>query len=901
MAWVTGEFGAGKSTLLERLKFRLACAYVAGESTIRPILVKLRYFQNQRSLDGLLRASLEEEFQQPADLQAFWKSVDNGSCVLLLDGFDEMDDRVDDKRRSATIRNLVPLMGLSSPVIISGRPSYFVSKEQLAATIRSFAQDLHAHRIAARSPQRPDPRTSASSSQDDVDARRREEAFRTRALGRFLPSPSRPQWAVSGVDHFELQPLSSRSIDHHLRAHEALFVERGWRGWRHVRTTLRAMLDEGELLRRPILLAMAIDTVLAGVITPHTNGRRLGRAKLYDLYTDLKLDLEEHKGRTLLHKEQRKRFSEALATVMLRNERGEVDSSEVQEVVRLVSEESQDLDQVLESATIEQVAMDIQMCSFIEHSQVDASFRFSHRSFFEYFAASSIHRKAMHGQAAGELSLPLKPEVLYFLASFASADRQALLRYTQWLADPEISAPLRRNLFTIALLVDGELPPIYASEPEAVTVSAKHVDLRKARITRPRLEDLVAERLTLSQSVVRDSTANLLRIDRLVLCDSELDMNLTEGTCGVAFSSHSSLSITGKSNHLQALRLRASECSLEGVDFRVDRLRLRDDATIELSGVSVQHLGSRSSEVRLSQSAVESARMDRSSLAIRSGELQDFTMADCRSFIAGDDAGGSGRVALSRGWVRGGIVRLAGMVELSEVHFQDVVDAGGDHATLVSCSFSAPEGREVSASGALPPPADWGDEESANRPTVRLRSSELRSCTLRGTRLEAADSRLSNCTLVQAELWASGSGCLLDHCTVTDSTLVARRASTLEVLRKHSLELRDCTVLGAVTDGVEHAGLSSTGIRGFVFLRTIETSDSNLPVVPEDPVDLPRLLHRNLLALPYSWVSSVDAERLHQELAAFRESADEVLTSYLDAFLDEFDLEDWLGQDRERR
>ena len=98
-ATVVGDYGAGKTTLLDRLKYNLTKSYVAGTSTLKPFMVRLRDFHSCGSLEGLLRHTINTEFGSDLPMQLFWLAVNRGEIVLLLDGFDEMSPRVDSDRR----------------------------------------------------------------------------------------------------------------------------------------------------------------------------------------------------------------------------------------------------------------------------------------------------------------------------------------------------------------------------------------------------------------------------------------------------------------------------------------------------------------------------------------------------------------------------------------------------------------------------------------------------------------------------------------------------------------------------------------------------------------------------------------------------------------------------------
>lgn len=162
----TGDFGVGKSMTFREMFFRFAEQYEAGELYRFPIYINL----NETAFDeGDDFVDLLERHAKWAGLRAerdklvhAWTS---DCCMLFLDGFDELIragfTRLTTSSRdiryasSHIIRSAIAQSPRNTPILLSGRQSYFPSfkemKECLGAT--NFAhislQDLHENEVKA--------------------------------------------------------------------------------------------------------------------------------------------------------------------------------------------------------------------------------------------------------------------------------------------------------------------------------------------------------------------------------------------------------------------------------------------------------------------------------------------------------------------------------------------------------------------------------------------------------------------------------------------------------------------------------------------------------------------------------------------------------------------------------
>jgi len=87
---VLGDYGTGKSTLVERLAYELARQCETDPESPVPITINLRNFPNAISLESLIREHLEAELRTVLNPEIVLHLLEAGRVVLLLDSFDEM-------------------------------------------------------------------------------------------------------------------------------------------------------------------------------------------------------------------------------------------------------------------------------------------------------------------------------------------------------------------------------------------------------------------------------------------------------------------------------------------------------------------------------------------------------------------------------------------------------------------------------------------------------------------------------------------------------------------------------------------------------------------------------------------------------------------------------------------
>ena len=87
---VLGDYGTGKSTLIERFAYELARNCKNDPESPIPLEINLRQFPNAISLESLIREHLEAELRTVLNPEIVLHLLEAGRLVLLLDSFDEM-------------------------------------------------------------------------------------------------------------------------------------------------------------------------------------------------------------------------------------------------------------------------------------------------------------------------------------------------------------------------------------------------------------------------------------------------------------------------------------------------------------------------------------------------------------------------------------------------------------------------------------------------------------------------------------------------------------------------------------------------------------------------------------------------------------------------------------------
>lgn len=411
---VLGDYGTGKTTLLQRLRYNLARDYVAGETSLKPVFVKLKDYVRYKTVDGLLVAAILENFYTSITLPTFKRGMYDGHFILLLDGFDEMEARAGANKRRENLVMLGDLLHGKCKAVLTCRPSYFVTHDEYVGYVRMIGEQL------------------APGSLVHVDALGLKSQTRVAELEelhvelykQFGAPKDVATHADFGSVTLGLLRLNTDQIKSFLKTFEAQFRTKCRCSADEVLRFLLTVYDLSDLMTRPILLHMIVTTVLSGKIDIGGKGLKFGPSSLYDLYTNIQFDRDWNKGltRQLISRIERKEFAVAIALAMYDSGRLAVAYEEILQFAGHGGPVSSTKSMLNSGIRKEELATDIQICAFLTRQQ-DGMFRFTHKSFMEFFVALRLKDCLVTNKGIERLNAELPKEILYFIGGFTYVEQ----------------------------------------------------------------------------------------------------------------------------------------------------------------------------------------------------------------------------------------------------------------------------------------------------------------------------------------------------------------------------------------------------------------------------------------------------------------------------------------------
>jgi predicted NACHT family NTPase len=291
-----GDFGTGKTTILERLKYEFASKYHAGISDSVPIYIPLRNYESVSSLEKFVELQLQSELDVRVPFSRFVDFLRQNKLLLLLDGFDEMGQQVDQEKRRSNFQELLPLLAASPKSILTCRPAYFLTDRELDSVIESISKYGIPISTAKLTPS----------------THRRHEKFLS-AVEKWNSEDSNFPRNLNGVRWAELCELTAKDIDRYV----ASFMKRVGRddenSIRELRERIRTTYDLEDLAKRPVLLNLIVQTVPLLPIDQEASP-----SVIYSAYTNSWMNHEYSKGkvRMLVPANEKRGFMRSLAWQM---------------------------------------------------------------------------------------------------------------------------------------------------------------------------------------------------------------------------------------------------------------------------------------------------------------------------------------------------------------------------------------------------------------------------------------------------------------------------------------------------------------------------------------------------------------------------------------------------------
>ncbi|WP_237741175.1 NACHT domain-containing protein [Novosphingobium sp. B-7] len=397
---LVGGFGSGKTTVVDKLFYQMVRSRLESQTTRYPVRLRLRTLLQHPDLWSFISSSLREhQYIAPTRAQ-FERHLAGGEFAFLLDGFDEIKTSAYAEDRARFLQLLSPLIASNCPCLLATRPTYFESFDEMVHAVKKTAsRPVYFPRIN----------------------RERVAADAILAKLNLSHAPSVDSTQLDNV--IELEPLSKEQSLEYLKRYEQKFREIRNVSVEHVFEFLRRIYDLKELMQRPLLLEMIAITALEGEIDLHAlDTAHVGPSMLYDGYT--RICAVRDSGRPSgLTEDERLDASRALAMAMFDKGEVELTADEIAEAIKSLpfAQTRIHAGKRDPAASIADIITDIRVCSFLRFSDDNRSFRFQHKSFFEFFVAQTILMRRLQDYGAFHKLEPsrLTREILYFLGSFA--------------------------------------------------------------------------------------------------------------------------------------------------------------------------------------------------------------------------------------------------------------------------------------------------------------------------------------------------------------------------------------------------------------------------------------------------------------------------------------------------
>lgn len=269
-----GNYGTGKSTTLKHIMNIQAQKYLDDPDNERiPIFIELKGFRQAPKSRQLITDILVNEFSLNINYRKFQELNEKGKFLIILDGFDEMADRVFDGLPNEHFDELSAFACDKGKVILSSRTHYFKDHEQLL--------EVHAQ---------------GSDLLSQVETR-------------------------NGFEILFLNSFSEKDINEYLKTvYES--------NWEHYKSVIKKTYDLYSLAEVPILLNMIVQT-LPDMIN---KGIQINRPAIYEIFTEKWLNRDN--WRRALHKSERLYFCIQLALYFYTNQQNSVHWSDLPRFIR---------------------------------------------------------------------------------------------------------------------------------------------------------------------------------------------------------------------------------------------------------------------------------------------------------------------------------------------------------------------------------------------------------------------------------------------------------------------------------------------------------------------------------------------------------------------------------------
>ncbi len=334
---ILGDYGCGKTSFLLNLQYNLAIKYFDNKNEYIPLYIKLRDYTKSIDIDNIFEKFFFKNCNiKNNKIETFNFMQMQKKFLILFDGFDEVAKRVNYDVKFDVFNQICKYIIGETKIILTSRPNYFQEKEEYKNLIESIYLQFEPHNT------------------NNVN-------FQETYISELKPEQIK-LYIDSFKEELAKENLTPSDIEH----------------------IIKKTHDLTDLAKRPFLLYIIIKTLPQFIDDiKHHVIYNINAANLYKKYTNIWLDRENYKGKTLIRKEDKMHFCKYLAFEMYKEEILSVNYKDFPlEIKKYFSK-------LTDSEEIDYFSHDIQSCSFL-NSDGYGNFKFIHKSFMEYFVACMV-------------------------------------------------------------------------------------------------------------------------------------------------------------------------------------------------------------------------------------------------------------------------------------------------------------------------------------------------------------------------------------------------------------------------------------------------------------------------------------------------------------------------------
>ena len=336
---ILGDYGCGKTSFLLNLAYRLSEDFLSGEGEFIPLFIPLKDYAKSINFDNLfLNLFINKCHMSNISIDAFKMLLKYKKFVILFDGFDEVAKRVNYDVKFEIFNEICRYCIGNTKVIITCRPNYFQEKREYKNLIES-------------------------------------------AHLQFEPNASNN----AKFEETYIAELNPKQIEQYIESFEEELAKKDLKP-SDLQYLIGNTHDLIDLSKRPFLLNIIVQTLPQLVKEFNSEGKgelKINAASLYKRYTEIWLDRENSKGKTLIRKEDKLHFCIHIAYKLFNNDLLYLHYSEFPKEIKEYFKDLSKMDE------IDYFSHDIQSCSFM-NSDGMGNFKFILKSFMEYFVACYV-------------------------------------------------------------------------------------------------------------------------------------------------------------------------------------------------------------------------------------------------------------------------------------------------------------------------------------------------------------------------------------------------------------------------------------------------------------------------------------------------------------------------------